>query len=213
MYKNKVDQNLINYIEKNVFPIYDLNGESHNLNHIKYVLNRAFEISKPYETELDYNILYTAVAYHDIGDHIDRKNHEKVSAKWMYEDKELEKYFNIDEREIIKEAIEDHRSSSKSIPRSLYGKILASADKNVEVDVYFKRAYGYGLEHYPELDQLEQIERVYAHAIEKFGKNGYAVSKYYVEDTKYAEYLEKLQELIENKEEFIRRCKEVNGIL
>ena len=96
MYKNKVDQNLINYIDKNVFPIYDLNGESHNLNHIKYVLNRAFEISKPYEKELDYNILYTAVAYHDIGDHIDRKNHEKVSAKWMFEDKELEKYFNID---------------------------------------------------------------------------------------------------------------------
>ena len=31
-------------------------------------------------------MLYTIAAYHDIGHHIDAKNHEIVSAKIMYED-------------------------------------------------------------------------------------------------------------------------------
>ena len=77
---------------------------------------------------------------HDIGDHIDRDNHEIVSAKIMMEDEKLDEFFNADEKEIIKQVIEDHRASKGKIPRSIYGKILASADKNVEVSGYFTRA-------------------------------------------------------------------------
>lgn len=209
MNEDLVNHKLKEYIQNNIFKIYDLNGEAHGINHIKYVLDRAFEISKPYEAEIDYNMLYTAVSYHDIGDHIDRENHEKVSAKWMMEDKKLEDFFSEEQRIIIKEAIEDHRASSKQIPRNLYGKILTSADKNVDVNMFIKRAYAYGIEHYKDLTKEEQIERVYEHAQNKFGKNGYAVNKYYVKDEKYAKYLEELQALLENKEEFYKKCREI----
>lgn len=209
MFEQIVTKELLEYIKNKVFPVYDLNGKSHDINHIKTVLNRAYEISKPYEKELNYDMLYTAVAYHDIGDHIDRENHEKVSAKWMIEDENLKHFFNDEQREIIRQAIEDHRASKEGEPRNLYGKILASADKNVDIDMFFKRSYEYGLEHYKGLTQDEQIQRVYEHAIKKFGKQGYAVNKYYVEDKKYFEYLQELQRLIDNKDEFFDMCKKV----
>lgn len=209
MSEDLVNKKLKEYIQNNIFKIYDLNGEAHGINHIKYVLQRAFEISKPYEAEIDYDMLYAAVSYHDIGDHIDRANHEKISAKWMMEDKMLEEFFSKEQRIIIKEAIEDHRSSNKEMPRNLYGKILISADKNTDINTYIKRAYAYGIEHYKDITLEEQLERVYEHAQNKFGKNGYAVNKYYVKDEKYAKYLEELQELLEDKEVFFKKCREV----
>ena len=37
---NKVDCNLKNYIEKNIFPEYSKNELAHNVDHIKYVIDR-----------------------------------------------------------------------------------------------------------------------------------------------------------------------------
>lgn len=206
MNENLVNKELKKYIEENIFKVYDLNGEAHGINHIKNVLERAFELADG-NKQIDFNMLYTAVSYHDIGDHIDRENHEKVSAKWMMEDEELDKFFSYEQKEIIKEAIEDHRASNKNIPRNIYGKILSSADRNI--DTYFYRSCKYGLEHYKDFTIEQQIERVYEHAIEKFGKNGYAVNKFYIKDEKYNNYLKELQELIENKEEFYQKTKKV----
>lgn len=212
MYDEIVTKELLDYIKNNIFPVYSLNGKSHDINHINYVLNRAYEISKPYRNEMDMDMLYTAVSYHDIGDHIDRENHEIVSANWMYKDEFLNSFFTQEQRVIIKEAIEDHRSSKNGEPRNIYGKILASADKNIDVDQFFIRAYQYGIEHDKDLSNEQQIQKIYKHAIEKFGKSGYAVNKYYVEDKKYSEYLQELQRLIENEQEFFEKCKKVLNI-
>lgn len=209
MNENLVNKQLKEYIQDNIFKIYDLNRDSHNINHIKYVLERAFELSKPFEKDIDYNMLYTAVTYHDIGDHIDRATHEKISAKWMMDDENLNRFFNNEQKVIIKEAIEDHRASGKNVPRSIYGKILASADRNIDIDAFFQRSCAFGLEHYKELSLEEQIDRAYEHAIKKFGKNGYAVNKFFVQDDKYSKYLIELQDLIENKDEFYKRCNSV----
>ena len=209
MYEEVVTKELMEYIENNIFPIYDLNGKSHDINHIKYVIERAYEISKPYEKDLNYDMLYTAVCYHDIGDHIDRANHETVSAKWMMDDEKLKDFFSEPQRNTIKEAIEDHRSSKNGEPRNIYGKILASADKNIDVNSFLIRSYEYGLEHYKGLDFESQLARIYDHAKDKYGKSGYAISKYYVKDEKYFKYLDELQELIDNKEKFFERCRKV----
>ena len=209
--ENIINSDLKNYIEENVFKVYNLNEEAHGINHIKTVLDRAFELSENLKN-IDFNILYTAVAYHDIADHIDRENHEKLSAKWMMDDKELDKFFTIEEKNIIKEAIEDHRASNKNIPRNIYGKILSSADRNIDVDTYLKRSFKYESAHYPKLNKEEQVQRVYEHSIKKFGKNGYAVNKFLLKDDKYSKYLEELQKLIDNKEEFFKRVKKVNKI-
>lgn len=203
-----VNKELVNYIENNIKKIYKLNGESHGIEHVETVLNRAYEISKEFEN-LNYNILYTAVIYHDIGDHIDRENHEIVSAQIMEKDVNLDKFFTSEEKQIIKEAIEDHRSSKGKIPRNIYGKILASADKNVDINLYFKRSMMYTMERFPDYTKQEVIEKSYEHAIKKFGRTGYAVGMYFVKDRKYEEYLEKLWDLIDNKDKFFETAGKV----
>lgn len=50
---------------------------------------------------------------------------------------------------------------------------------------------------------------MYDHAQEKFGVNGYAVKKYYVDDDKYKKYLDDLQELIKDKEKFDKKANEI----
>lgn len=208
MKKDLVNKKLIDYVENEIFKVYELNGEAHGINHVKTVLERAFEIAKLYN-DIDYNILYTAVSYHDIGDHIDRATHEIISAKWMMNDEVLNEFFDTDEKIIIKEAIEDHRSSGKNEPRSIYGKILASADKNTDVYEFLERTLKFGKEHYKELNMQMQIERAYEHAVNKFGKQGYAIHKYYVKDEKYENYLKELQKLIDNKAEFYKLAEKI----
>ena len=43
----------------------------------------------------------------------------------------------------MSEAVEDHRSSLENDPRSIYGKIVSSADRNTSVEVTLKRCYSY----------------------------------------------------------------------
>lgn len=196
----KVDKNLKEYINKTIFPKYSLNDKGHNKEHIDFVLKRAFEISKNYK--INYDILYTCVCYHDIACHINREEHEILSANIAYEDKFLNSFFNQENMKIIKEAIEDHRASSKLVPRNIYGKILSSADRKVEIKNYFVSSLFFGITDFTSFDKNKAIEQSYDHAIKKFGKKGYATNKFYVEDIKYKKFLEDLQYLIENKNEF-----------
>lgn len=158
---------------------------------------------------VNYNMLYTAAAYHDIGDHIDREHHEIVSAQIMYEDKKLKEFFKEDEIQIIKEAIEDHRASLGGEPRSIYGKILTSADKNTDVNSFIERTMSYSFEHFPENTKEQDLDRAYKHAVKKYGKEGYATNAHYVKNNDYDKFINDLQELIENKEEFYKKAEMV----
>ena len=198
---NKVNAKLKQYIDEKILPEYELNDGGHNSEHVKYVLKRAFELADGYE--INYDILYTCVCFHDVACHIDRDNHEVLSAQRAYEDDFLNGLFSIIEMKKIKEAIEDHRASLEYIPRNIYGKILSSADRKVEVKQYLIASISYGKKKNPEIDKNESIERSYQFAIKKFGKNGYAVNKSYVDDLKYKKFLENIQYLIDNKELFI----------
>ena len=199
---NKININLKEYIENNIMPTYNLNDKGHNKEHIDFVLKRAFEICNNYD--IDYNILYTCVSFHDIACYIDRERHEILSAEIAYNDEFLKEYFSKEELEIIKESIEDHRASSKNIPRNLYGKILSSADRKVSVKNYLVSSLFFGQPDINKIDMEKAIEQSYTHAIKKFGKEGYATTKFYVEDDRYKKFLNNLQSLINNKEEYFK---------
>ena len=77
-----VNEELKRYIEQNIFPRYKLNDKGHQIEHINYVINRCYKLSK--NMDIDNNMLYVIAAYHDIGYYVDYKNHEKVSAQIMY---------------------------------------------------------------------------------------------------------------------------------
>ena len=56
------------------------------------------------------------------------------------------------------------------------------------------------------------IEESRKHAIDKFGKMGYATEKMYFPDDEYETFLASIQDLASNPEEFRRRYIEVNEI-
>lgn len=202
----EIRKEIVEYIENEIFSIYERNEKGHGIEHIKIVIDRSFNLSK--DLDVNKEMVYVIASYHDLGHFIDAKTHEIISAKMLEEDKKLQSWFSKDQIQIMKEAVEDHRASCRHVPRSIYGKIISSADRTLlDIDDWIKRCYSYGKKHTPEKSEEEQIERVYEHLSEKYGKNGYA--KCYIKDEEFNKSLEKLQKELEDKEKFIRRVKEV----
>lgn len=207
----EVNKNLKKYIEKNIFPIYEKNDLGHNLEHIKYVIERSLSFAKMIE-DINYDMVYVIAAYHDLGHHIDADNHEKVSAELLLEDNQLKEFFTIEQTQTMADAVYDHRASLEGEPRSIYGKIVSSADRNTLVDVPLKRTYAYRVKHNPTATLEEIIEESRQHLIKKFGKKGYASEKMYFEDKEYKKFLEDIQTLVMNKEQFTIRYMEANDL-
>lgn len=202
----ELNEKLVEYIEKEIFPLYDRNEFAHGINHIKTVIRRSLELADGYD--VDFNIVYTVAAYHDLGHFIDRKRHEIISAEMFMKDENIKRWFADEQRMVIKEAIEDHRASCNHVPRTIYGKIVSTADRTItDIDNTIKRSYTYGKKNYIGLSEEEQFERVYEHLVEKYGENGYA--KVYLEDKEFDEAVSKLRQALENREEFIERVKRV----
>lgn len=204
-----VDKSIVEYIEENIFPLYDKNDKGHGLDHILYVIKRSFTLIKGMQ-DINENMVYVIAAYHDVGISISRENHEKISADIFYKDEKMKEFFNEEERIIIKEAIEDHRSSLEYEPRSIYGKIVSSADKNIEIEQALKRTHSHNLKYFSNLSLNEMVERAYNHIKEKFGDDGYAKS--YIVDEDYLKYKQDVKELLSDKGKFRKKYIEVNGI-
>ncbi len=206
----EVNKELIKYIEDEILPQYDKNDKRHGLSHIKYVIERCFKLLKQF-SNINKDMIYAIAAFHDIAHHIDKDNHEFLSAEIFYQNAKMQEFFTDEQRIIIKEAIEDHRASLEYVPRNDYGKIISTADRNVSIKSSLKRTHAYTLKHYQDYDLNQMIERAYNHIREKFGVNGYA--KIYCKDEEFDKFKEKVQELLEDKEKFISTYLEVNDIL
>lgn len=196
----KINNDLKKYIEENIFPEYSKNEPAHNIDHIKYVIDRSFKFANTIPN-INYSMVYTIAAYHDIGHHIDSKKHEIISGEIMSKDKNFKNFFSEEELQIIKEAIEDHRASSDHEPRSIYGKIVSTADRNNTVEACLRRSYTYGKKLEPTLTDDELLEKAYKALNKKFGKNGYA--KFFFKDEEYENFLKNIRALLENKKLFI----------
>lgn len=198
------------YIEKEIFEEYKLNERGHGINHIKYVIRRSLQFAETIEN-INFEMVYVIAAYHDIGHHIDAQNHEIISAQKLFEDKKIKEFFNEEQIIVMKEAIEDHRASKDTDPRTIYGRIVSSADRNIDIEFTLKRCYSYRINHSPELNQDEIIEVCRKFLIEKFGINGYARNKMYFDDKEYSKYLHDITELAINKEKFYEEIIRVNS--
>ena len=213
----QINKELQDYIENNIFSEYEKNEKGHGIDHIKYVIQRSFQLVEENNLDVNPNMVYTIASYHDIGHHIDSKTHEIISADIMSKDKNLSRFFTEEELVIIKEAIEDHRASAKDDPRSIYGRIVSSADRNNRVEDCLRRTYTYGKKLNPEATDEELFLRAYDVLVNKFGEDGYA--KFYFKDTQYEEFLKELRELLKDKEsyintqrEYIKRLKKENKL-
>ncbi len=207
-----INKKLKDYIEKNIFPCYDKNDLGHNIDHIKYVIDRSLKFASMVDN-INYDMVYTIAAYHDIGHYIDAKNHEKISSDMLLADSNLKRFFNDEQIKIMSEAVYDHRASMETEPRSIYGKIVSSADRNTLIDNILKRTYAYRLKHNPDYNLEQIIEDSRQHVIDKFGKKGYASEKMYFDDPDYKKFLKEISSLAENKDLFKEKYLEVNKIV
>lgn len=163
---------LTHYIEEEIIPRYAQFDKAHREDHARAVIGRALAMAAQYP-EIDTEMLYTAAACHDLGLSVDRKTHHLESGKIIRADERLREWFTPEQIEVIAQAAEDHRASATTPPRSLYGSLVAEADRLIVPETIIRRTIQFGLSHYPELAREEHWQRTLEHLHEKYAEGGY----------------------------------------
>ncbi len=180
------------YVELHVLPQYDSFDAAHRRDHVLAVIARSMDLATHYNVDAD--MLYMAAACHDIGLCEGRERHHVVSARLIREDMALKKWFSDAEVEVIACAAEDHRASSARPPRSIYGRIVAEADRLIDPELTLRRTVQYGLSHYPGLGREKQYARVLEHLACKYVEGGYL--RLWIPESPNAQRLAELRALI-----------------
>ena len=160
------------FVEREIVPRYDDFDAGHSRDHVLTVIDQALQLAE-YYPEVDHCILLVAAAYHDLGLINGREHHHADSARIIREDKRLLQWFSDDEINLIADAAEDHRASSDHEPRTIYGRIVAEADRIIDGETIVRRALQYGMKHEPGLDREGQYRRLMEHMHEKYDYGGY----------------------------------------
>lgn len=192
-----VNASLRQYVEKEIVPRHDSFDSAHSRDHILTVIANSMEYSVPYD--VDKNMVYTIAAYHDTGVVEGREHHHTVSGRIIREDTNLRQWFREDEIETIAEAAEDHRASTGKEPRSIYGKIVAEADRDIDKSTIITRTLQYGMSHYPEMSKEALWDRAKRHLAEKYGEEGYITL--WLKAPRNVEALKELRALIADEQE------------
>ncbi len=191
---NNVPQGLQDYVEREILPRYDSFDAAHQRDHALMVVRESLALAK--ELGADSSMAYVVAAFHDLGLCEGRDAHHKVSARIIRKDDHLRHWFSEEQIELMAEAAEDHRASSANPPRSLYGRIVAEADRNIDSETIVRRTIQYGFDHYPSLSREEHFARMFSHLHEKYGRGGYL--QLWLPDSPNAVRLEQLRQLIED---------------
>ena len=168
---NTLNLEIVSFVETQILPRYAAFGKSHGIAHVQRVIANSIELARI--VGADVNMTYVIAAYHDLGMSGERAIHHIIGGKILFTDARLKKWFSPERLTIMREAIEDHRASASRQPRSIYGKIVAEADRDLDTEVIFRRAIQFGLERYPEKDKEAQWERFRQHMQEKYARGGY----------------------------------------
>ena len=190
-----MNKGLIEYIEKEIIPRYDHFDKAHRRDHVETVIAQGLELASHYE--VDPAIIYTAAAYHDTGLVEGREVHHLASGRIVREDSRLRQWFSEEEIETIAQAAEDHRASNRQGPRTIYGKILAEADRVIDLLKIIRRTIQYGLSNYPELNIEGHWERTVEHLLEKYAEGGYL--RLWIPESPNAARLEELRSIIRDR--------------
>lgn len=192
-----MNSDLYNYIQQNIFPKYHCFDNAHNINHIQTVINESLSLAKLYH--LNEDMVYVIAAYHDIGILQGRELHHIYSAEYLMNDKNLLQWFTMEELQIMKEAIEDHRASAKNTPRSIYGCLIADADRDLDPESVIKRTIQFGKYNYPNSNKEQHYKRMKEHLYEKYAIGGYL--RLNLDKSKAVQQLQMLQNIIADEQQ------------
>lgn len=191
-----VDPGLAVYLEHTVIPQYADFDKAHREDHARAVVSRALDLAAGYP--VDRNLLYAAAACHDLGLSVDRKTHHLESGRIIRADRELRRWLSEAEIEQAAQAAEDHRASSDHEPRSVYGRIVAEADRLIIPEQIIRRTVQFGLAHYPELPRPGHWQRTLDHLHEKYAEGGYL--QLWIPESPNAAKLAELRAMIRDEE-------------
>ena len=183
---------LVEFIETQILPRYAEFDRAHNMEHVTRVIRSSLELVKT--TGADVNMAYTIAAYHDLGMIGHRADHHLRGGKILATDARLKKWFSPEQIKIMKEAVEDHRASASRAPRSIYGKIVAEADRDIDTETVIRRTVQFGLSNYPEMDKEGHWKRFKEHLDNKYSKDGYI--RLWIPNSPNARKLSELRDLI-----------------
>lgn len=186
---------LSRYIESEIIPKYAEFDMAHQQDHVHSVIEQSLNLVPFYPVNTD--MVYAIAAYHDLGLREDRKTHHLVSGRIVREDARLNEWFTPEQIEVMAQAVEDHRASSDHAPRSIYGKIVAEADRLIDTETIIRRTVQYGFKHYPDFDREAHIQRALDHLDEKYAEGGYL--KLWIPESPNAGRLHTLQQLIKDR--------------
>lgn len=170
--KKTVSHDLKEYVEREIIPRYDHFDKGHGRDHVRTVIEQSLHLARNV-SDISVDMVYCIAAFHDLGLVNGREYHHIDSGKILESDPFVARFFNEGEIRQMKEAVEDHRASAKSEPRSIFGKIVADADRFIDPATIMRRAIQYGLANYPHLDRQGHYDRVVSHLKNKYGPNGY----------------------------------------
>ncbi len=207
------------YIYDRIVPKYSSFDDAHKEDHAQAVIEQAMKLldgkdawlatqenpDSIWKEDVDRNMLLTAAACHDLGLVNGRENHHLDSGVIIRKDSRLREWFTEEEIEIIAQAAEDHRASGKSAPRSIYGMIVAEADRLIDGETIIRRTIQFGFKHYPDLDREGHVARAVSHLEEKYGRGGYL--KLWIPWSDNAVRLSALQDLIADREALIKEVR------
>lgn len=171
MMTNNPSLDLVEFVEMQILPQYAAFDKAHNMEHVTRVIRASLDLAR--KTGADINMVYVIAAYHDLGLSGPRAIHHLTSGKMLLADARLKRWFSAEQLKLMKEAVEDHRASASRAPRSIYGKIVAEADRDIEPETVIRRTIQYGLANYAELDEEGHWQRFMKHMDEKYSANGY----------------------------------------
>lgn len=172
-------ESLERYIFNEIVLKYSSFDTAHKEDHALTVISQAMNLLEKMPEDvrnvqkINEEMLLTAAACHDLGLVNGRERHHLDSGTIIRSDERLREWFTQEQIETIAQAAEDHRASGKSAPRSMYGMLVAEADRVIDGETIIRRTIQFGFNNYPGLDREGHIRRAIDHLREKYGRGGY----------------------------------------
>lgn len=189
------------YLEEEILPRYDRFDAAHRRDHAEAVTRESLRLAARYGLRSD--MVRTIAVYHDLGLEEGRERHHLRSGELLRGDLRLRRWFSEGEIALMADAAEDHRASSEHAPRTIYGRIVAEADRTIDPETILRRTVQYGLSHLPTLDREAQYARFAEHLQRKYAEGGYL--RLWIPDAEKERRLERLRALLRD-EAALRRA-------
>ena len=192
------------YIEQTILPQYDSFDGGHRRDHALTVMEESLKLAREYNA--DERMAYVIAAYHDLGLRVDREYHHIHSGEILMADETLRQWFTEEQLLVMRDAVEDHRASSKNPPRTIYGAIVAEADRQIDPETVICRTMAYSAKLLPDGDFETLYQRSKAHLMEKYAEGGYM--HLWLNSERNMRGLAALRAIISNEERLRALCEE-----